>query len=233
MQTFEYFEEPCPHLIIDEFLSPLSAKDCLQESIDLEPLYEDSKVTDDDQYLRHAKECEQCRKDLLFNRHNIRKNDVVYLDGKFNNQIDKSIIMKNICISLTSNWFMNSMINKGVFEMINYTNSIEFILSRYGTCDFYGWHNDNGSHNISHRKITLCYYMNNENEKFTGGELILTGKDIHDRKIIKPKHNRAVFFMSDRTHSVNTVKLEGDKFEDGRFSLNVWLGFSGKNLRYR
>jgi Rps23 Pro-64 3,4-dihydroxylase Tpa1-like proline 4-hydroxylase len=52
-------------------------------------------------------------------------------------------------------------------------------------------------------------------------------------KEIVPKHNRAVIFMSRICrHAVQYVNLSGKKWDQGRFSVQFWLGFNNIN-RFR
>jgi Rps23 Pro-64 3,4-dihydroxylase Tpa1-like proline 4-hydroxylase len=60
-------------------------------------------------------------------------------------------------------------------------------------------------------------------EQFTGGSLTLW--DSGDNVRVEPKHNRAVLFPSFTLHEVENVRLNNDNWEDGRFSLNYWMGF--------
>ncbi|HWE50457.1 MAG TPA: 2OG-Fe(II) oxygenase, partial [Bryobacteraceae bacterium] len=91
---------------------------------------------------------------------------------------------------------LNPVWHKGytMFDVVNYCNWREMVLSRYGRCEFYGKHQDtfrdrdNPGH-VTRRLVTLCYYMNREPEVFTGGGLRLYegGSDIR----IEPRNNRA------------------------------------------
>lgn len=226
MQNIEYFEKPSPYIIIDEFLQPRQAKKCLEEAIRLEPFYENANITADQDL--HTDNCEECKKLYNINRLATRENDVVYMDNIYDNKRTSSIILESLHQGIQSNWFQNSINKKGFFHILKHVTTSETILSRYGKCDFYGWHTDTMENNITGRIVTLCYYLNEEPEKFEGGEIILTGETIHDSKKIQPKHNRAVIFQSDSTvHAVNTVKLLNKDFSSGRFSINFWLGFTG------
>lgn len=235
VQEFHYYETPSPHIIIDNFLEPRLAAKCLEEAIRLEPFYEDATVGGDVEYKAHLEDCAECKLKYNSNRMGIRDNDVIYLDRFYDGKRIQSPILEGIQSVLKSpafNSYMATMPN--LFKILNHTTSIESILSRYGKCDFYGWHTDTFPSHVNSRVITLCYYFNKEPEEFEGGDLIITGKTVHDALKVKPKHNRAVIFESNYcTHAVDTVKLKADNFDGGRFSINCWLGFSSQGYNYR
>lgn len=230
MQKLNFFDTPSPHIIIDEFLSPHLAKECLKECIELEIFYEPAKV------LAHqnlADDCEECKKLGNYYSHAARENDLVYIDNLYENKRSESTLLKSLHTEITSEPFRDLMKNKGFFHILRSVTHSEAILSRYGKCDFYGWHQDQLIDVPTGRMVTIVYYLNKEPEQFEGGELIITGDTIADQKFVKPKHNRAVIFQSDSTvHAVDTVKLLGNKFEDGRFSINFWLGYE-KGFRFK
>jgi len=233
MQNIQIFDKPSPHIIIDNFLQPRQAKACLEEAIKLEPFYIDANVKGDDEIIEFKDHCEECKLKYQSNRMNIRENKVVYLDDIYENKRQHSKILEYLHLAITSDWLLKTINKQGFFHILKHTTTTETILSRYGMCDFYGWHTDNINTNISGRLVTLCYYLNNEPEEFEGGELIITGDSIHDSKNIIPKHNRAVLFQSDSTtHAVDTVKLNNKDFKNGRFSVNFWIGFTN-NFNYR
>jgi Rps23 Pro-64 3,4-dihydroxylase Tpa1-like proline 4-hydroxylase len=43
---------------------------------------------------------------------------------------------------------------------------------------------------------------------------------------VEPKHNRAIVFPSFMFHEVEKVEMRSDNWDDGRFSLNYWMGFT-------
>jgi 2OG-Fe(II) oxygenase superfamily len=66
--------------------------------------------------------------------------------------------------------------------------------------------------------------VNRTPEQFTGGSLTLWESD--QRLRVEPRHNRAVLFPSFTFHEVEPVHMNSEKWEDGRFSLNYWMGFA-------
>jgi len=223
MQEINFFKDPCPHLIIDEFLQPGLAKDCLEEAIKLEAFYEDARIEGHD----HLKDdCEDCKKQSDFFSKADRNNKVLYLDIMYKNKRNKCKIIHALEDTI-NRAEMRHVIRKlpNLFPIFDNVNSSEMILSAYGQCDFYGWHSDTIPKNPGGRIITCVYYMNLEPAKFTGGELVISGKDVNDKKILEPIHNRAVLFESKRVHKVNNVRMDAD-FKHSRFSINYWVGFN-------
>ena len=201
----------CPVLVIDNFLSVEENHLCLQEAIDLKPVYLPARVGF----------AEANRRDT-----SIRTNDVVHLDNVFRGAAHRSklltILHKTICQPE-----YNKLWHEGytIFDIINYATWREMTLSRYGEGNFYQKHQDTvfskDNNEITHRLVTICYYMNTG--KFEGGELSVFDKD---KSIdIQPTNNRAVIFPSFVHHAVKPAKIDGSKFENGRFSINFWLGF--------
>jgi len=226
MQVINFYEEPVPHLIVDEFLEPRQAKKCLEEVITLEPHYKDAEILHHT-HLKDDDDCEDCKKDRVYLTNTIRDNKILYLDEYYKDKRNESNLLRSLMDTTYETYFL-PVINQlpYLFPIIENVNSTESILSSYGKCDFYGWHKDTLP-DREQRIITLIYYLNIEPPKFTGGELVFAGKNISDNKLITPKHNRAVFFESKRAHRVNNVQLVGD-FKYHRFSINMWFGFNGE-----
>jgi Rps23 Pro-64 3,4-dihydroxylase Tpa1-like proline 4-hydroxylase len=224
----KYFEDPAPHFIIDNFVPDRAARAILEECIDLEPFYEQAKIGGD----RNAPEPEHCAecKTLFDNFRNlIRDNQTVGLDKIYTNNRQKSPTLRYLQYELEHNpEFKKAMQNAPhLFPLLNIVNTSESMISRYGKCEFYGWHTDSNEMGRSEsRMMTISYYVNKEPAEFHGGNLLILGDD-GTKKIIEPKHNRAVIFDShNATHAVEYVDLAGKEWEDGRFSVQYWLGFN-------
>jgi predicted 2-oxoglutarate/Fe(II)-dependent dioxygenase YbiX len=207
---------PAPLLVLDDFFTKGDADACLQECIDLKPVYQPARVGAGKDNRRDTK---------------IRRNDVVMMDTVFSPDRTRSVILSALdrrvqeqdCKDL---WHAGYTL----FDTINYANWKETVLSRYGRCDFYGRHQDtifNADERgrcERRRMVTMVVYLNTEPESFTGGALSLYDSD---REItLTPRHNRAVVFPSFCWHSVGNVDLPEDRpWSGGRFSINHWLGF--------
>jgi Rps23 Pro-64 3,4-dihydroxylase Tpa1-like proline 4-hydroxylase len=107
----------------------------------------------------------------------------------------------------------------------------EIQVSRYGEDQFYTWHKDDQGNKT--RQITLVYYVHAIPKRFSGGELFLSDGTVHKGKLssgskstcIEPENDRLVIFASKISHRVNLTASSGH-FEDGRFSVNIWIGES-------
>ena len=203
-----------PVIVIDDFLPEASAAEVLDECIELKPIYHQAGVIS-------KKPGVQGQGGLIDK--NMRKNEAVFIDKIFDKNAEKSRILKhvfngNFKRKLKDTWREGDT----CFDIINYANRFETVLSRYGDGDFYNYHLDsNGT--FGNRVITAVYYVQKPNVTFTGGELVLKRND--QELAIPPSHNKLVVFRSDTLHKVQTVKMLSDKFEDSRFSVNIWIGF--------
>jgi Rps23 Pro-64 3,4-dihydroxylase Tpa1-like proline 4-hydroxylase len=77
------------------------------------------------------------------------------------------------------------------------------------------------------RLVSGVYYLHNKPRAFSGGALRLYG--VGDRKgqgkyrDYEPEHNSLVAFPSWAFHEVREVSCPGDRFEDWRFAVNIWI----------
>jgi 2OG-Fe(II) oxygenase superfamily len=207
---------PAPLYILDDFFAGDVAAACLEECIALKPVYMPASVGAGKDNRRDVR---------------IRRNDAVMMDTVFSVDRSRSVILTALdnriaeqdCRDLWHSGY-------SIFDVINYANWRETVLSRYGKCDFYGKHQDTIFNKEEtgrcerRRLVTVVVYFNTEPERFTGGALSLYDSD--QEFTIVPKHNRAVVFPSWCWHSVANVELGTDQpWSGGRFSINHWLGF--------
>jgi hypothetical protein len=199
-----------PIILIDNFLSEEDAQRVLQECLDLKKVYMPAKVFDGPTATKI---------DL-----NYRNNEVVYLDDVFRSAPGRSDILNIIKNRIWSDE-CKKLWHEGyyVFDVINYSTWQEAVISRYGNSEFYKRHQDTRRDHITYRIVTLVYYVNKVPEQFMGGALILW--DGNRSVTVEPKHNRAVVFPSFTFHEVESVYMKSDSWEDGRFSINYWIGF--------
>lgn len=215
MKIEKITEFPSPILVLDEFFSKEDADRCLRECISLKPIFMPASVGAGSYNRMDPK---------------IRSNDAVMMDTVFSVAPDRSAILSSTrkrigesdCKKL---WHEGDLI----FDIVNYATWRETVLSRYGNRDFYERHQDtiyNKEHpsEITRRLVTLVIYLNAEPRSFSGGDLVLykEGKEI----TIPAHHNRAIMFPSFTFHRVTNVEMAtGTPWENGRFSINHWLGF--------
>lgn len=205
----EYIQNPTPVIVIDDFLSEEQATNVLGECIALRPVYRDAEVLD----LKAGS-----RIDVKS-----RQNKVVYMDNVFKGNEKASHVLQDLVKAGIFSAEARKIWEAGNtgFEIINRVTRVETVLSRYGNNDFYGFHRD-WNFTLANRLITAVYYCNLGAENFKGGRLLLKG----DPEVgIEPKHNRLVVFNSGAYHSVEKTEIQDDKFENGRFSVNIWMGF--------
>jgi len=232
VQKIEYFEEPFPHYVIDEFLTPRAARDILEECIDLEPFYEQAKILGDADIV--PDNCDTCKTKEKSYRSLTRDNQTISLDKLFFNKRIKSPTLSFLEHAITDPNFIELMDkSKSIFPITNRLFTSESMLSRYGKCDFYGWHRDSALDSLVRQRIVTCsYYINKEPLNFDGGRLLLRYNDKVKIKKVEPKHNRMVIFPSDKVHAVEYVNLTGKDWDEGRFSVQHWLGVEGPH-RFR
>lgn len=221
-----YHSTPLNYMIIDNFLPVRAAKECLKECFDLKPFYESAHVYGQHEVDERADAgCKECKRLSNISKNFDRDNDVIYLDHFYKDKRLRSSILSYIQKALTTTEFTSAMKKStGMLPIVLQVNTSESILSRYGKCDFYGWHNDPMPGNEEKRLVTLVYYLNEEPTRFKGGEIMFYLKDGSSLKV-KAKHNRAVLFESRLIHGVSSVELPKDDFNGSRFSINYWLGF--------
>ena len=104
---------------------------------------------------------------------------------------------------------------------------IQLIAHRNGS--FYKPHIDTltageRDHVESDRMISMVYYLHNSPRRFSGGELVLYPLGAGQPKVIEPRDNRLVAFVSFTPHEVRRVAIaDGNAFRDARFAVNCWL----------
>jgi len=162
-----------------------------------------------------------------------RTNTVAYYDPIFSFNRKSSTLLNNIDTLFNNGVFSEPLISAPhPFNIFPSTNNHETQVSRYGdNGQTYGFHADGGMYH-SNRLITFVYYMNKEPKKYKGGQLefidspILKGKpvlDDYNSIKIEPKNDLGVIFPSYISHRVLPT-TSPKKFEDGRFSVNCWIG---------
>lgn len=228
----EYFTDPYSHIIIHNAFPRRLCREFFEEALKLEPFYEQAKVGYDTLSPRHDG-CKVCDVEELIRRNALRDNKVVYMDQQYKTRIHESVIVQGLHNQICNMGALKNIIIKygGVFSLLEYINTSETILSWYGKCDFFGWHKDTftAGEKSGTRIITVVYYFNKENAKFTGGELLLADPTFSVVKKITPENNMLVVFPSHQLHAVNSVNLDTAAFDEGRFSINFWLGYNNIN----
>lgn len=122
-----------------------------------------------------------------------------------------------------------------VFRGLNLTpfqpSEIEVQLTSHNDGNYYKVHNDNGSPDTATRELTYVYYFYREPKSFSGGELLIYDSQIKNNyyvkadssKIVEPRNNSIVFFLSRYMHEVLPVSCPSKAFADSRFTINGWV----------
>lgn len=199
-----------PILCIDDFLPEEDAQKVLQECIDLKKIYMPARVFDGPNASKVNEK--------------YRNNKVVYLGEVFRSAPERSDILSIIKEKIWTEE-CRALWHDGdyIFDIINYCTWQEGVLSRYGDGEFYKKHNDTRRDHITYRLVTLVYYVNRLPEQFSGGSLVFW-KDGESARL-EPRHNRAIVFPSFTYHEVESVQMSSNEWDDGRFSVNYWMGF--------
>lgn len=207
---------PVPHLVISSVFSEEENKKIINEAVGLRNMYKHGSVGSGTL------------------KQEFRSNFVCEYDVIFNNNRDKSVLLSCIDNLFGNNSHFREILASFEFPMTEFllTNYHETQVSRYGGNDQrYGWHIDRFADHS--RMITFVYYFFNEPKSFEGGSIEFTNSPISndvavdeniDVKIIEPVNNMGLVFSSSVPHRVMPTK-SSNKFEDGRFSVNCWIGF--------
>jgi len=219
----KYYNDPVPHIIIDNLLSTKANQKCLEEAIKLKPYYKQASVVAAEDKLD---DCNECKQQILLSRTMTRDNEIVFLNKHYKDKEWSSFILSSLDQVINSPLIMDYFTSApSLFPMVQHTRCTDVSLSRYGKCDFYNWHIDTLPEQKQKRVLTLIYYFNKEPVGFKGGDFLLKNPNNSNYKRITPQNNRAIMIRSQDIHSVDTITLCPD-FELSRFSINYWLGFN-------
>jgi len=163
----------------------------------------------------------------------MRTNLVAYYDEIYKSDRKKSLLLTKIDETFHENPEFTEILESSPYPIHQFTRTDyhETQVSRYGKDNQYKFHIDSGG--MLPRTISIVYYFNSEPKKWSGGELELTDSPIHqgnvidgnaDIKEIMPENNMLIVFGGYSAHRVKPT-ISPKKFEDGRFSVNCWVGF--------
>ncbi|AFZ53173.1 2OG-Fe(II) oxygenase [Cyanobacterium aponinum] len=106
---------------------------------------------------------------------------------------------------------------------------IEAQITAHNDHNYFKLHNDNGTLESSGRVLTFVYYLCQEPQPFTGGELKIYNSTSPENlkpdsiKTIEPINNSIVFFLSQYMHEVRPVNCPSQDFAHSRFTVNGWI----------
>jgi hypothetical protein len=141
----------------------------------------------------------------------LKQNKGLFLDFTYSDKTVSNILSLNE--KVVSSEVKNAI--KGLspyYNIIDNINATTTLVSYYENHDYYESHTDKNP-------ITVLYYFYKEPKKFTGGELVLMGKEI------EIKNNMAIVFFGCFEHSVNAVHYTGIPWSgEGRYCISQFLG---------
>ena len=214
-------------IIIDDLFGPEKSKEIFEHIVSLREYFHPAKIT----YEDHLKTDEDYRKNVKCYIDALYKIDDP--DWNARREYRKKSQLLGAIDGLVQSQDMGMILHSAPFPICKFrdVNAWETQISRYGyDKDHYEWHYDRLSNDD--RMITLVYYVNMEPKKFQGGELVLSRGLSLGKKIItsnakectiEPKNDRLVIFNSRTVHRVASTTSSA-RFEEGRFSVNIWCG---------
>ena len=222
--------DPLFALIIDDMIDTSINKAIYNEAIALQNKFEDAIVHQangigiKDTKYRNNKVCYY--DNIYWNKNNSKeKNEKLRKSSSLLNAVDNMLVNDND---------FRKLLQTSPYPLCELwkTNEHYTQVSSYGYNESqkYDWHPDAGVG--SNRLISMVYYFSKNPHKFNGGELLLTSSPVIKTELVEknprviaidPKNNRIVVFASSTPHCVQmTSKV--NKFEDARFSANIWIG---------
>lgn len=214
-------------IIIDRLFGPEKSKKIFEHVVSLKEYFQPAEIM----YEGNLKVDET-----------YRKNNTCYVDSLYKiddpewvakREYRKKSQLLGAIDGLMESVDMGIILNSAPFPICKFrdVNVWESQISRYGyDKEHYAWHYDRISNDD--RLITLVYYANIEPKKFHGGQLVLSdglslGRQIitsnSKEHVIEPQNDRLVIFNARTAHKVAST-VSSPKFEEGRFSVNIWCG---------
>jgi len=199
----QVFENPRPHIVIDDFLPTEYIEDFLKEIEVLKPQLVQGEVE------------ETVSEQKIINEE-LKKNKIVWLTDYYRGRDADSFIVSALSNILWSSEFIGILESQRcpLFEFRKYVESDSLMLSAYADGDYYDYHIDLGS---KESYITSVLTLFREPKVFSGGDFKMTWKD--DTKIVECINNRLVVFPSGLAHGVEPIISKSEEFMDSRFSM--------------
>lgn len=215
----EYYRTPVPYIIFRNIFTKIVNKRMLDEILSLKEKFVHSGTGGTTRY-----------------NPSMRTNTVLFLDAIFKIR-KESFFLTTISRLFREDKEFREIVCSTAHPINQFmkTNRHETQVSRYGDeGQRYDWHQDRFVNNS--RILSMVYYFWKEPKKWTGGDIQFTDSPIYDGKAIesliegknlatiKPENNMAIVFGGQTAHRVLPT-TSPKKFEDGRFSSNIWIGF--------
>ncbi len=234
MRAIRVFQKPVFHIVIDNCFGKKINRDIFEHITSLKDQFEIAKIGRNKKVIEKYRTNINCYIDLLYS-----KNGYSVRDGRKDWQDHKkhrarSPLLRAIDTMIEAEW-TKDMMDSAPFPLCKFrhANTWSAQISRYGNeGQFYTWHTDNFEDD--RRFVTMVYYVHSIPKRFQGGELCLTnglhsqGKLIGQGEIteLEPCNDRMLIFNSRTVHCVKPTR-SSDKFREGRFSVNIWVGKKG------
>ncbi len=109
--------------------------------------------------------------------------------------------------------------------------NVEAQITASNDGDYFHFHSDNGSAQVSSRYLTFVYFFHREPRQFEGGELRIHDAHLENGEYVSagsyqtivPQQNQIVFFPCELMHEITPIHCASHLFADSRFTLNGWL----------
>jgi Rps23 Pro-64 3,4-dihydroxylase Tpa1-like proline 4-hydroxylase len=196
--------DPTPFAVFDEFLAPMELAWAHRLIEDRQADFTPSQVIGSD---RDGVE-----------DHNHRRSRVLYDLGVFHDILGRRLI-----------WFLPHVVYRLGIPMFD-VDHVELQLTSSSDGEFFRAHTDSDNGPVISRHVTFVLFCHREPRAFSGGDLVLYGRDAETReavfeapRVIRPSQNRMILFPSDRLHEVMPVEHPGGSLMDSRLTLNGWL----------
>lgn len=202
---FEYFTEPVPHLVIDDFLEDFDSVSSLAEGLyyltDLgsHGEYEEKPITKRNEFYLYSQGEEPQVQELI------------------------KVMNKHLWCEEARRIYDKAPYP---FPMLNATSYDGMLIGFYGQGGYYRMHADTCF-------VSSVVFLHKE-KKFGGGDFILTNKldTFNERefasKAIESRPNRAVFFPSCYHHGVSSITTPNDDISSMRISFAGFMGFDNR-----
>jgi predicted 2-oxoglutarate/Fe(II)-dependent dioxygenase YbiX len=204
MKAVEY-QDPGPHIVIDDFLEEKDLKGILRQVIALRNRANEGLV-----FSKTSSGAPIFLKTDLKSNKVVRLNDSPILDT-LSRRLHSTAVQARINLAANP-----------LFRLTRWAEPVSCQLSIYGDKAYYDYHIDAPPQDKDRifTEQTVLFLFCKEPKKFSGGHLVL--KHGLRQKKLPFKNNRLVLFASNLVHRVSQIKLKDDQFENCRYSLQFW-----------
>jgi hypothetical protein len=208
----ELYNDPVPHIIIDETFNEQQYKKVWDEIQYLSPKMRGPEQT-------HAARDIKNLPDGSTEFAGFKKRGTgVFLDSFFVNQSDSDIRRVYDEVFSDVNLFNEVYKQNPAFLILKNVNHGSTLVQKYKDGDEYDSHKDSCVFSM----VTLLY---KEPKVYSGGDFCFTEFD--QTYVVPLSNNQTIIFPSAASHKVSKVISESDKSEDCRYTVSTFMGISG------